>query len=161
MSVRSLITVRLPRAFALGRLSMAQALGRATSGRVRADFRAFELHPREYRFAKQILLSRTQIWLWRTNQKELAGDFALVDMSSPDPRRRPVWVVDLKLGAEVRFGGGGAGNQLTKAAAAVDALAAAGVVRPRKPTLATGDGGALFTALQAAHGRRRSSLNSR
>ena len=88
MSVRSLITVRLPRAFALGRVSMAQAIGRASSGAVRGELYAFELHPRELIFARKILLGRTNIWLWRTNQKELAGDFALVDMSSPDPRRQ-------------------------------------------------------------------------
>ncbi len=161
MSRRSLITVRLPRAFALGRFSMAQAICRAGCGDVRGEIRSFELHPRELRFAREILLDRTQFWLWRTNQKQLAGDFALVDMSSPDPRRRPVWVIDLKLGAEVRFGGGGAGNQLSKAEAAVATLAAMGVVSFQKPRLATGDGAALLSALEADRRQSRSSMNSR
>jgi len=146
MRTRSLIAVRLSRAFALGRISMAQSIGRAGGAGVRANLRAFELHPREHLFAKKILLERTQLWLWRTHQGALAGDFALVDMSSPDTSRRPVWVVDLKLGARVRVGGGGAGNQLSRASAVVSSLADQGVIAIRSPTLMTGDGGALWRA---------------
>jgi len=126
---------------------MAQSIGRACSGRVRTELRAFQLHPRELSFAKKILFERTQIWLWRTHQTALAGDFALVDMSAARPDRRRVWVVDLKLGAPLRFGGGGAGNQLSRADAVVAALSAQGVVGERRPTLVTGDGRALWCAL--------------
>jgi hypothetical protein len=152
MSLRTPIAVRLPRGFALGRISMAQALSlsgpgrhRAIKGDVRQVLPSFRLHPREHIFATTLLLSHTRIWLWRTHQQRFAGDFALVDMSSPDPRCRRAWIVDLKLGATVKLGGGGAGNQLSRAAHAIAELVDIGVLGMQvRPRFATGDGRALL-----------------
>lgn len=151
MSRSTPIAVRLPMAFARGRLSMAQVLTSAVCGDVRprsagslgvqhADLRAFELRRREVRFVRCLLDAHPRFWIWRTDQRQRAGDFALVDMSSPDPARRRLWIVDLKLGTEPKLGGGGAGNQLTNHGQAVAELASAGVVVRVQPRLAVGDG---------------------
>jgi hypothetical protein len=66
----------------------------------------------EAAFARELLRKRSQLWLFRSNQRRFCGDFVVVDMSSPVVERRPAWVVDLKLGAPLRVGGGGAGIQL-------------------------------------------------
>ena len=150
------IAVRLPRAFAFGRVSMRQVLAPVVDGDLRAAVAAFRLSSRERGFARRLLRRRTQWWLWRTHQKRRAGDFALVDMSSPDPAIRTVWIVDLKLGRPVRWGGGGAGIQLVNASLAVDELARAGVIaRGSEPVLAVGGGGALLEALGSRTDRAR------
>ena len=70
-------------------------------------------------------------------------------MSSPDPRIRAVWVLDLKQGAPLRWGGGGAGDQLQNAGAALADLARRfGVVsRDAEPSLVVGDGRLLLSEL--------------
>jgi len=104
----------------------------------------WRLSSREKRFAVALLTRRTNLWLFRTDQKRRAGDFVVVDMSSPDPVRRRVWVVDLKCGAELKVGGGGAGMQLLNAPLAVEAVAG---LSSSPPVLAVGDGVVLLEAL--------------
>lgn len=147
------ILVRLPLAYARGRQSMAQVLDRAIGGDVRAAVPAFRLHPREKRFARLILERHTRFWLYRTDQKQRSGDFALLDMSSPDPAGRRLWIVDLKLGADVKLGGGGAGNQLSNHPAAVALLQRRGLIRDACPRLAVGDGSALLRVITDPLGR--------
>ena len=74
------------------------------------------------------------------------------------PAARPqVVVLDLKLGAPLVLGGGGAGIQLTQAQQAVDALVARqGVIAPGTPyELATGDKAAILAFLRAGRHPRR------
>lgn len=73
----------------------------------------------EQRFARVLLARATHLWLWRVDQAAGAGDFVVVDMSSPDPRRRRALAIDLKLGAELREG---SSHQLRHRDAAVAAL---------------------------------------
>ena len=72
----------------------------------------------EHAFARALLQRRTEIWLFRSNQRAYCGDFIAVDMSNPSPDRRRAIVIDLKRGAPLRTGGG-AGVQLRNAAEAV------------------------------------------
>jgi hypothetical protein len=87
----------------------------------------------EARFAKELLRRRGNFWVYRTHQARFCGDFVLVDMSSPRPARRDVYVLDLKLGGRLKVGGGGAGVQFRNAALAVGEIAASGVIDQAAP----------------------------
>lgn len=102
---------------------------------------SFELCPDELRFLYRLLggagdqgLRRHNLWVYRADQKKLAGDFVIIDVSRP-PRqvgalkipRWEVFVLDLKMNGELRLDGGGAGNQLmnwAKAAAVAQHMTA-------------------------------------
>lgn len=119
---------------------MAQVLARtAISGEVRPGF---AMTPRETRFARQLLASHPNIWLFRVHQRRFAGDFAAVDMSAPRWTERLWFAVDLKLGAPVRLGRGSAGVQLLRVPELGSMLREAQICTT-DPILATGDGGAL------------------
>jgi hypothetical protein len=102
----------------------------------------FALTRLEKRFACRLLERKRNVWLFRCNQRGFCGDFIAVDMSAVLPRLRSVVVIELKAGAEMRFGGGGAGNQLQRVEAAVAELVETeGVIAKDAPiTLACGDG---------------------
>ncbi|MCK6592621.1 MAG: hypothetical protein L6Q76_34125, partial [Polyangiaceae bacterium] len=89
---------------------------------------AFELKNDERAFARELLGRKSNYWLFRSNQRRACGDFVVVDVSSPHPARRRAFVIDLKQGAPVRVGGGGAGVQLRNAESAVSELRSAGVL---------------------------------
>lgn len=132
--------LRIPCAFVRGNCSFQQVIARA---HLAPQAWRFEMSPGEVRFARALLARHTELWLYRTDQQAFAGDFLLVDMSAPDPAMRQLWALDLKLGAPVRVGGGGAGNQLVCVDDAIDALYSLGVAAPRAespPVLVTGDG---------------------
>jgi hypothetical protein len=104
----------------------------------------------EHDFARDLLSARTNLWLYRSNQQAFCGDFVVVDVSSPDPARRPAYVLDLKRGAALRVGGGGAGVQLRRAGLALDEVARSGAVgKDCAWTAATGDRAALLAWLGA------------
>lgn len=148
MSAVTAIAVRLSRSWALRRVTLAQVLAPVAPGQVHRALAAFQLTPREARFARTLLTRRPQWWIWRTHQQRFAGDFVLVDMSCSVPARRTAWVIDLKLDAPFRVGGGGCGVQLRNAPRAVDALIDRGVVGRASPIrLATGGGPQLLHAL--------------
>ena len=132
---------------------MAQALSGAILGDVRARpptcVRPWMLSSREARFARSLLTgSRTNLWLFRTDQKRRAGDFAVLDLSSPDPALRTLWVMDLKCGAPLTAGGGGAGNQLQNAGLVAQYLADHGWIAPSTAArLLVGDGRVLLEHL--------------
>lgn len=107
---------------------------------------AFRFKSDERWFALQLLAAKPNLWLFRTNQLASCGDFLAVDMSSPDPRLRVTWALDLKLGAPLRRGGGGAGDQLLNVPAALSDLARRfGVLGRGAPLrLLTGDASALL-----------------
>lgn len=101
----------------------------------------FAFNSDELLFARRLLAEKGNLWLFRSNQTRFCGDFVLIDMSSPQPARRPVYVLDLKRGAKLREGGGGASNQLANARRAVERLARrTGVIAGDAPyRLLTGD----------------------
>jgi hypothetical protein len=91
----------------------------------------------ELAFARA-LSDRTQLWLFRVNQRAFAGDFVVVDVSAPCPERRPAIALDLKRGARVREGR--PGIQMRHTDRALAALAAQGLVAPScAPLHAVGD----------------------
>jgi hypothetical protein len=146
----------LPRLLRLRRATLARsdALGAlvARSLRLRSEDLARATHAFAFKcdelwFARRVLSEHPRFWLYRSNQAAACGDFVVVDLSAPDPRRRRVWIVDLKLGAALRRGGGPAGWQLRCAAAAVDELVARGVVAEPSFSLWSGDSAAVLTAL--------------
>lgn len=106
----------------------------------------------EQRFARAVLVRGTRYWLFRSNQRRFCGDFAIIDMSEPRPGRRPCWVVELKLGADLRVGGGGAGIQLRHAHRAIAHVAATSGVVPldATPELVAGDRRAILAHLGIA-----------
>ncbi len=86
---------------------------------------AFAFKNDEHGFARELLARKTELWLFRTNQQAFCGNFVVVDVSSPRPPRRRAFVLDLKQGAGLRPGGGGAGVQFRNAPRVVRELALA------------------------------------
>jgi hypothetical protein len=134
------LVLRVPPTFVRGACSFDQVITRA---RLSSWAWRFEMSPGEVRFARGLLGRHPELWLYRTDQQALCGDFLLVDMSCPVPSRRRLWAIEVKLGACVRLGGGGASNQLTGIERAVAALRRLGVV-DAPPVLVTGDGEAVM-----------------
>jgi len=143
------LTLRLPFAMVDRHLRLEQILA-ADSTRSWAQslalLSAFALTRPERRFACRLLERKRNVWLFRCNQREFCGDFIAVDMSTDLLRLRPVAVIELKLGAWLRFGGAGASNQLQRAdAAVIELVQTAGVITEDAPvTLACGDGDAVL-----------------
>ena len=81
----------------------------------------------ERTFAHQLLVRRTQLWVYRSHQAAASGDFVVVDRSGTTPDRRRVWVVELKRGRPVHFGGSW---QLRNADAVLAELADHGTIGP-------------------------------
>ncbi|WP_438016836.1 hypothetical protein WMF18_39570 [Sorangium sp. So ce315] len=108
-------------------------------------FHAFAFKADEDRFARGLMDRRTELWLFRSNQRAYCGDFLAVDMSSPWPARRRSYVIELKRGMPVRVGGGAVGLQLRNAASAVQGLAQQGDVLGDEAAYVTvsGDGTAI------------------
>jgi hypothetical protein len=65
----------------------------------------FDLHAPERAFVKTVLARRTNLWLFRTNQRLACGDFIAVDMSPPVPADRRAHVIELKTGEPLALGG--------------------------------------------------------
>jgi hypothetical protein len=104
----------------------------------------------ERRFVRELLARKGNLWIYRCDQRCFCGDFVVVDMSCPDPRRRSATVLDLKQNAPLRQGGGGAGVQFRNAAQAVAAVAAEGALVPGAAvTLLSGDRKAVLAWLGA------------
>jgi hypothetical protein len=105
-------------------------------------------------FARALLARHGRLWLYRSNQRAFCGDFVIVDMSSPSPARRRAFVVDIKLGAPLRRGGGGAGVQLRNAADVVRHVGAAGAVLGDDAPwdIVTGDGARILEWLSKSAG---------
>ena len=131
--------LRIPGDFVRGSCSFAQVIARR--GLQTTAWR-YDLCPTEIRFARILLSRHPKLWMYRTDQQAFAGDFLLVDMSSPDPDRRRLWAIELKMNAEIKVGGGGAGNQFVSIERAVAALVARGIAKG-EPKLVVGDGDAL------------------
>jgi hypothetical protein len=116
--------IRVPKHDILRARALERILSRLRAGPVcRSVVAAYALCNDEAKFARELLTRATQMWLFRTNQRRFCGDFVVVDMSSPVPKARRAWVIDLKLGAPLRLGGGGAGIQLVNASGAIEEIA--------------------------------------
>ena len=152
MRLRNLWAVRLePRLLTIA--SSITAFLRAETGqptsRVAPFAWRFAFNDDERAFARELLRHKGNFWLYRTHQQRYCGDFAAIDMSSPDPSRRSVTVIDLKRGAPLKEGGGGASNQLVNAEVLVRRLGErTGIVGSEQPPrLLTGDRQAVLGAL--------------
>ncbi|KYG07350.1 hypothetical protein [Sorangium sp. So ce542] len=112
-------------------------------------FHAFAFKADEDGFARELMDRRTELWLFRSNQRASCGDFLAVDMSSPWPARRRAYVIELKRGMPVRLGGGAVGVQLRNAASAVQGLAQQGDVLGAEAAYVTvaGDGAEIAAML--------------
>lgn len=106
----------------------------------------------ERRFAVSLLERHARFWLFRTHQARFAGDFVAVDMSERRVKHRSAFCVDLKRGAKLVLGGGGAGNAFVGLDRLVSRLARErGVVTPDHSLVrATGDGQRLVRYLSAS-----------
>lgn len=85
----------------------------------------------EHGFARELLGARTELWLYRCNQRAYCGDFVVVDVSCPWPELRQAWAIELKLRTIFRVGVGGI--QLRHVDSAREELVRAGVLDPSRP----------------------------
>jgi len=140
-SCSSTLVLRLPRA-ALARRDAVVRLSATWQARSLFAFKCDELA-----FARALLERRTNLWLYRTSQRAFAGDFIVVDVSSPAPPFRRVTVVELKRGEPVRVGQPSS-VQLRNAPAALRELVGTGVIAEDAPVRAvTGDASGVLALL--------------
>jgi len=92
------LVLRLPRA-ALARRDAVDRLAATWQARKLFAFKCDELD-----FARALLARRTNLWLYRTSQRAFAGDFIVVDLSSPSAEARTVHLIELKRGEPLRVG---------------------------------------------------------
>lgn len=120
----------------------------------------FHLSEDELAFARALLERSTRYHLFRANQRAFCGDFVVVDCSPPRPRDRRAVVLDLKLGARAKIGGGGAGAQLRHASEAVREVArVSGSVEVDAPfSLVTGSREAVLALLTTPPHAERGAL---
>jgi len=149
MSTTDPLTLRLPswlcESFDLS-LAIAnehRSLGR-TTGVCRFD--QFDMRSHERAFVKTVLARRSNLWLFRTNQRRSCGDFIAIDMSSSRRAARCAYVMELKMGDRLVIGG--ARLQCAQHRAAIDELAAREIVDGASPVeLLYGDGDAVLAHL--------------
>ncbi len=143
------LTLRLPTwlcdSFDLARVIANEHRSRGrTSGPCRYD--QFEMRSHERTFVKTMLARRSNLWLFRTNQRKSCGDFIAIDMSPSRRRDRRAYVMELKMGDPLVTGG----NRLQCAQhrVAVEELVARDVLAGGSPVeLLYGDGAAVLTHL--------------
>ncbi len=87
---------------------------------VRALDQPYVLSSSEYSFAREVLGTRTQMWLFRCHQQTFCGDFVVVDRSPARGRPVPCWVIELKMLTKLRLGR--PGIQLANFAGAASAV---------------------------------------
>lgn len=147
-SLEPCLVLRIPRA-ALARRDAITRLSATWQGRSLFAFKCDELE-----FARALLGRWTHLWLYRTSQRAFAGDFVVVDVSSPPARvdRRRVAIVELKRGGPLRVALPTA-VQLKNAPAAIRELAETGVVASDCAVQAiTGDAKAVLESLTRSWG---------
>ncbi len=107
MSTTDPLTLRLPgwlcESFDLARAiaNEHRSLGRMT-GVCRYD--RFDMRSHERAFVKTVLARRSNLWLFRTNQRRSCGDFIAIDMSSSRRADRRAFVMELKTGDRLVIG---------------------------------------------------------
>lgn len=154
MSTTEPLTLRLPSwlcdSFDLTRAIADEHRSRGrTTGICRFD--RFEMRSHERTFVKTVLARRSNLWLFRTNQRRSCGDFIAIDMSSPRRAHRRAYVMELKMGERLVIGG--ARLQCAQYCSAVDELVAREILRGSSPVeLLYGDGAAVLTHLEGVAG---------
>jgi len=149
------LTLRLPRwlcaSFDLARAIACEHRARGrTTGVCRFD--QFEMRSHERAFVKTVLARRSNLWLFRTNQRRSCGDFIAIDMSPARRADRRAYVMELKTGDPLVTGG--ARLQCARYRTAVDELIARDVLACDSPVeLLYGDGGAVLTHLGGGRGQ--------
>ncbi|MCW5801403.1 MAG: hypothetical protein KIT31_03255 [Deltaproteobacteria bacterium] len=100
----------------------------------------------ERSFVKTVLARRSNLWLFRTNQRRSCGDFIAIDMSSTRRARRRTYVMELKTNDPLSIGG--ARLQCAHYRDAVDELVARDLLDHSSPVeLLYGDGAAVLAHL--------------
>jgi hypothetical protein len=109
-------------------------------------FDQFDMRSHERAFVKDVLGRRSNLWLFRTNQRRSCGDFIAIDMSSPVRSDRHAFVMELKMGEPLVLGG--ARLQCAHHGSAIDELVAREILEATSPVqLLYGDGAAVLTHL--------------
>jgi hypothetical protein len=144
-------TLRLPR-WLCESFDLARAIANEhrAPGRTTGVWRVgqVEMRSHERAFVKDVLARRSNLWLFRTNQRRSCGDFIAIDMSSSRRVDRRAYVMELKTGD--RLVTGGARLQCAQYRAAVDELVAREILVDSSPVeLLYGDGAAVLTHLGA------------
>lgn len=81
----------------------------------------------ERHFVRELLRRKRNLWLFRCHHRRFCGDFIVVDMSGPEPERRPAMVLEVKEREPVHEVGEVA-YQLRQASEAIQELGARGVL---------------------------------
>lgn len=114
---------------------------------------AFAFKDGELEFARA-LAERTNLWLYRVNQRAFGGDFLVIDLSCPTPARRPAIALDLKRGGRVREGR--PGIQMQRTDRVIAAIAARGLVGPScVPVHLIGDAHTVLASIDDVFARAR------
>ena len=149
MSATDPLTLRLPR-WLCDSFDLARAIANEhrspgrTTGVCRFD--QFEMRSHERAFVKTVLARRSNLWLFRTNQRWRCGDFIAIDMSPSRRAHRRAYVMELNMRDALVTGG--ARLQCAQYPAAVDELVAREVLADSSPVeLLYGDGAAVLTHL--------------
>ena len=143
------MTLRLPSwlcaSFDLARVIANEHRSRGrTTGVCRFD--QFEMRSHERAFVKTVLARRSNLWLFRTNQRRSCGDFVAIDMSSSRRADRRAYAMELKMGERLVIGG--ARLQCAQISFAVDELVAREILEDSSPVeLLYGDGAAVLRHL--------------
>lgn len=144
------LTLRLP-PWLVDRFDLPRVIAEAGSYTRSEAYRLLErfaMSGPEQAFVQTVLARRTNLWLYRCNQRAACGDFLVVDVSWPAPIDRSAIALELKAGAPLALGG--ARVQLANVDAALDELIAAGVLATAAVTHAHGDDAAALAYLRAA-----------
>lgn len=144
------LTLRLP-PWLIDRFDLPRVIAEAGSYTRSEAYRLLErfaMSGPEQAFVRTVLARRTNLWLYRCNQRAACGDFLVVDVSTPAPTDRTAIALELKAGAPLALGG--ARVQLANVDAALDELIAAGVLATAAVTHAHGDDAAVLAYLRAA-----------
>lgn len=142
MSTTEPLTMRLP-SWLCKSFDLSRAIANERRG---CRFDQFDMRSHERAFVKAVLGRRSNLWLFRTNQRKSCGDFVVVDMSSSLRARRRAYVMELKMGERLAIGG--ARLQCAHYRSAVDELVARDVLDVESPVeLLYGDGAVVLAYL--------------
>jgi len=142
------LTLRLP-PWLVDRFDLPRVIAEAGSYTRSEAFRLLERFATsgpEQAFAQTVLARRTNLWLYRCNQRAACGDFIVVDVSAPAPAGRAAVAIELKANQPLALGG--ARLQLANVDAAVGELIAAGVLASAAVTCVHGDEAAVLAYLR-------------
>ena len=149
MSTTDPLTLRLP-SWLRDSFDLVRAIANEHRARGRTTgvcrFDQFDMRSHERAFVKTVLAWRSNLWLFRTNQRRSCGDFIAINMSPARRVDRRAYVMELKMGGRLVIGG--AHLQYAHHDAAIDELVERGILDDRSPVaLLHGDGAAVLAHL--------------